>query len=115
MRLTVLVADREIELEERAHHGLLLTLGRQRLSDQEEAGTTAGGGEGLSEASFGWVYHDELLRMLGVDENYLHVAIFRCRQDLGRAGVAGAAALIERRRSTRQLRIGVQRIEIKTL
>ncbi|HEX2572338.1 MAG TPA: FHA domain-containing protein [Polyangia bacterium] len=114
VRLTVLRPDREVELEERAHHALLLTLGRQRLTDEEEA-RTAAGGEGLSEASLGWVYQDELLRMMGVDENYLHVAIFRCRQDLARIGVAGPATLIERRRSTRQVRIGVRRIEIRML
>jgi hypothetical protein len=114
VRLIVLCGGRELELEERAHHRLLLTLGRQRLADLEEA-RSASGGERPSETNCGWVYQDQLLRMLGVDENYLHVSIFRCRQDLARVGIAGAAALIERRRSTRQLRIGVRSIEIETL
>jgi len=95
------------QLKTRAHHYLLLTLARQRVSDAADAS--------LSPSAHGWVYQDELLRMLGTDKNKLNVDIFRARKQFADAGVEGAANIVERRASTRQLRIGVGALDIQRL
>jgi hypothetical protein len=60
-------------------------------------------------------YQDELGDQLEMDEPHLNVAVFRCRRQLAEAGIAGAAGIVERRRPTRELRLGVPRIEIVTV
>jgi hypothetical protein len=40
------------------------------------------------------------------------VTLYRCRQHFAAAGIVDAAGIVERRKPTRQLRIGVGRIEI---
>ena len=67
------------------------------------------------ETAEGWVYQDELADRLAMDENHLNVAVFRCRRQLAEAGIVGAASIIERRRPTRELRLGVAQIEIVTV
>ncbi|APR75446.1 FHA domain protein [Minicystis rosea] len=94
---------RAVDLGARAHHALLLTLARARLRDD---------GIDLPESSRGWVYQEDLAKGLGQDEGHLNVTLFRCRQHLAAAGIAGAAGIVERRKPARQLRIGVGRIEI---
>lgn len=95
--------ERQLDLQARAHHYPLLLLARRRLADQEA---------GLAEPEQGWIRQDELLRMLRVDDNHLNISIHRARAQLGKAGVIDAAALVERRTGTRQLRLGVSAIEI---
>ncbi|MFT5685965.1 MAG: hypothetical protein ACI8RZ_006920 [Myxococcota bacterium] len=90
VEVTVHDGDEVIPLGSRAHHYMLLTLARHRQTDNE-----------------GWLYTDELCRMLGVEENHLNVQIFRAREELGRANVMDAANIIERRKATRQLRIDI--------
>lgn len=97
-----------IDLGSRAHHAVLLTLARSRLEDR----ATRGGGNGLPESAEGWVYQDELAEKLAIDETHLNVAVFRCRRQLAEAGIIDAANIIERRRPTREVRLGVSRIEI---
>jgi hypothetical protein len=98
--------ERALDLGARAHHALLLALARARLRDRDQA---------LPDSSHGWVYQDDLAKALGQDDPHLNVTLFRCRQHLAAAGLVGAAAIVERRRSTRQLRLGVGRIEIMTV
>jgi hypothetical protein len=93
-----------LDLGARAHHGLLLALARARLGDRAEE---------VPETSAGWVYQEELARGLGLDEPHLNVTIFRCRQHLTAAGVLGAAGIVERRKPSRQLRIGAAKLEIE--
>jgi len=95
---------RAIDLEVRAHHYLLLTLARLRLEDRRR---------GIAPGEEGWVYRDELMRMLGVDRTRLNIDVFRARRQLAEAGVEEAALLVERRQSTQQLRIGVVRLEVE--
>lgn len=108
--LTALGQGHSIDLGARAHHAVLLALARSRLQDQEPARAT--GGAALPESAQGWVYQDELARMLDMDETHVNVTVFRCRRQLAEAGILGAANIVERRRPTRQLRLGVERIEI---
>jgi hypothetical protein len=102
----------EIDLGARAHHQVLLALGRSRLADRQ---ARADGRAAPPESSEGWVYQDELADQLAMDETHLNVAVFRCRRQLAESGIVGAASIIERRRPTRELRLGVTQIEIVTV
>lgn len=101
-------ATSTIDLGSRAHHAVLLTLARSRLEDR----AARGGSGGVPESAEGWVYQDELAEKLAIDETHLNVAVFRCRRQLAEAGIIDAANIIERRRPTREVRLGVSRIEI---
>ena len=50
-----------------------------------------------------------------MDETHVNVAIHRCRQQMGKKGIVGAADIVQRRRPTRQIRIGTAYIQITTL
>lgn len=106
VELTAATERRSFDLKARAHHYPLLLLARQRLADQRA---------GLSRAEQGWIRVEELLRMLRIDDNHLKISIHRARAQLSEIGVVDAAGLIERRPTTRQLRIGVDRIELVPL
>lgn len=105
----------DIDLGARAHHQVLLMLARSRLEDRKSKPPAGGRGAPASDSSEGWVYQDELAHKLAMDETHLNVAVFRCRRQLAEAGIIGAASIIERRRSTREVRLGVARIEIVTV
>ena len=90
---------------------MLLSLARSRLEDRKARPASGA----PAESSEGWVYQDELARQLAIDETHLNVAVFRCRRQLAEAGIIGAASIVERRRPTRELRLGVSRIEIVTV
>jgi len=94
-------------LTPRAHHYTWLTLARARLRDREAAA--------LAEPQQGWLFVDDLCRMLSMDENKLNVEIYRIRKDAASLGLASAAVVIERRRASRQLRIGTDRILVRPL
>lgn len=103
----------EFDLGARAHHLLLLTLARSRLTDRKSwAESNPERKSPPPDTAEGWVYQDELAAKLAIDETHLNVAVFRCRRQLAEAGIIGAASIIERRRPTRELRLGVARIEI---
>jgi len=105
-----------IDLGARAHHAVLLMLARSRLEDRKARPPAATGRSTPSpESSEGWVYQDELADKLAMDETHLNVAVFRCRRQLAEAGILGAAGIIERRRPTREVRLGVSKIEIVTV
>lgn len=104
-----------IDLGARAHHAMLLTLARSRLEDRKARRPSTDRTSPPPESSEGWVYQDDLATKLAIDETHLNVAVFRCRRQLAEAGIAGAAGIIERRRPTRELRLGVSRIEIVTV
>lgn len=88
-------------LANRAHHYLLLLLARQRLADAE-----------ASEADRGWLYQEELVRMLRTDDPGLNLHVFRSRKALAKLGVEDAAGIVERRSGSRQLRIGVRDVVV---
>jgi len=106
VELVACSGDHRLDLQRRAHHYVLLLLARRRLAD-EQAGVPA--------AEQGWLTADELLKMLRMDDNHLNICIHRARTQLGRFGVADAASLVERRPGTRQIRIGVARIQLRQL
>lgn len=101
VELLALRGDQRIEFDVRAHHLPLLALARERL-----------GARGAASDEEGWVEQDALIRKLGCDSNRLHVEIHRLRRQFAAAGIVDAMNIVERREGTRQLRIGVRRIEI---
>lgn len=104
VELVAVHGARTIDLKARAHHYTLLMLARVRLRDRM-----------LPNDHQGWVLQSDLLTMLRVDANHLHLDIYRLRRQFGEAQIANAAHIIERRAGTRALRIGVARIEIVAL
>ena len=111
--LTAHAEHQVIDLGARAHHAVLLTLARTRLEDRKSLAIPRGNES--PESAEGWIYQDELADKLAIDENHLNVAIFRCRRQLAEAGIIGAADIVERRRPTREVRLGVSKIEIATV
>ena len=93
------------ELEYRAHLALLLALARTRLADA--------GQQHLPSSEHGWMYREQLVDELGVDLQLLNLWIHRARQQLAKAGVRAAGAVIERRAGTQQLRIGVEQVVVR--
>ncbi len=82
---------------------VLLALARRRLADRAA---------GLAAGEEGWIRQDELTRQLQIDDDQLNRRIHRVRAQLGKIGVAHAAALVERRNEDRSLRIGVAALEL---
>ncbi len=95
-----------VQLPPRAHDYLLLTLARVRIADQKNPT--------ISDGDAGWIHPDDLVRMLRTNENHLNVAVYRARRMFAETKVARAAALIERRSDSRQLRIGIRSLKVET-
>lgn len=104
VELVAVHGARTIDLKARTHHYTLLMLARARLRDRT-----------LPDERQGWVLQSDLLTMLHVDTNRLHLDIYRLRRQFGEAEIANAPHIIERRAGTKALRIGVGRIEIHSL
>jgi hypothetical protein len=84
-------------LNPRAFHYLLLILARERLRDIQ-AGQPA--------AEQGWVHIEDLCRMAQTEPSRINVDVYRARRQLASMGVTDAGQLIERRSTSRQLRMG---------
>lgn len=102
VELTLSVDGADRPLGARAHYYTLLTLARARLYDLEHGRASRAG----------WRPVAEVCHVLRCDENKLNVDIFRCRQDLGRAGLAGAASVVERRRGSREVRFQPEAVRV---
>jgi len=74
--LRIEVDKKTIDLGERAHHYMLLTLARQRLRDAEE---------GVDQETQGWIETDRAADMLGLDHSHLNIQIFRSRKQINDA------------------------------
>lgn len=107
VELDVEVEGRRHPLGSKAHHYVLLVLARLRHQDAHDAT--------LGEPARGWVVQDELTRMLGAREGALHTAVFRARAELAELGLHDAAGVVERRKGSRQLRLGVSRFTLTTI
>jgi len=93
-------------LKPRVHHYMLLVLARQRVEDADN---------GVERGEQGWIYGDDLSRMLRLEDVRLNVQIFRARKELAELGVQGAAGLIERRKGSKKLRIGVSELSVDSM
>jgi hypothetical protein len=87
----------------RAYQYALLTLARARIRDRDA---------GLPPPEQGWLYVEKLLTMLKMDAERLNVDIHRARKELAQLGIMDAGAIVQRRPSTRQIRLGTDRVEI---
>lgn len=104
VELRVIEGPTTVEIEARSHLALLLTLARVRLAEAANAE--------LPRSEHGWVYREELERMLGVDTSAINLWIHRARKQLAAHGIRDAALVIERRAGVAQLRIGAAKLEI---
>jgi len=102
--ITIAHLGHRVALKPRAHGYLLLTLARQRIADMAD--------ETLPSSSHGWIDQDRLLKMLATTSAQLALDIYRARRQFDAAGVSDSAQLIERRTSSRELRIGVEKLSI---
>ncbi|HTA90027.1 MAG TPA: FHA domain-containing protein [Polyangiaceae bacterium] len=103
VQLSARCGSRVIDLGDRSHHYLLLTLARQRVADAAD---------GIPDPDCGWVYHEDFEHDPAMAAPQLNVDVFRARRQFDSAGIPDAARLIERRPRTKQLRLGVRRISI---
>lgn len=90
-------------MRHRAHHHLLLCLARARLASTD---ATSPGEEG-------WMYREEVMEQIRVDSNLLNMHLFRARQAFGEYQVTDAARVVERRRGSGQIRLGVSDLSIE--
>lgn len=106
VELTVRLPTGPVQLAPRAHHYPLLVLARAVLDDA---------GRGVVPAECGWVYVADLLKMLKVSSNQLNLSNYRARRELEGLGVPDAQRLVERRRTTHQVRLGVSDVTVSRL
>lgn len=105
--IEIVHASQRVPLRARAHSYLLLTLARARMVDKEQPD--------LPVSSQGWVDQSRLLKMLATTPAQLALDIYRARRQFDGAGVLDSAQVIERRAQSRELRIGVERLSVKTV
>jgi hypothetical protein len=103
--LSIVHSGQRIPLKPRAHSYLLLTLARSRVTDQSDPK--------LPPTSHGWVEQSRLLRMLATTLSQLTLDIYRARRQFADVGVVDSAQVVERRTSSRELRIGVELLRIR--
>lgn len=106
VEVTVSVGGTTTALKPRAQHYLLLTLARQRISDDQA---------GMAEAEQGWVYSEQLEKMLRASSNQVYVTIHRLRKEFAQFAVLDTTEIIQRRATTRQVRIGTARLAVAPL
>lgn len=101
--LTVHRGGEVIDLGERIHHYCLVTMARQRLRDAKRD---------LPRGSQGWLFTNELAKLLRIDVMHLNLQIFRARNQLIEAlpNAAPTSNIVERRRGS--LRLGDIAFEI---
>ena len=105
--LSVVYQGERSALRPRAHTYLLLTLARIRLRDQADPS--------LAPTSHGWIDQPSLLKMLATTPAQLALDIYRARRQFSDAGVVDSAQVIERRPTSRELRIGVSSISVRVV
>lgn len=100
VELTVVANGLRQVLPARTYQEILLALARVRLASAE-----------LPPADRGWVYTSRLLKMVRMSSNQLYVGVHRARREFEALGIAGGA-LVERRATTQQLRLGVEDVSV---
>jgi len=101
VEVTVLVGGEEHLIKPRAHHYLVLTLARARAADADRPTSEQG-----------WLYTEQLVKMLRISSNMLYVSTHRVRKEIEALGIADASRFIERRAPSRQLRLGTASFEV---
>jgi len=94
------------DLGARNHTYLLLTLARRRISDMAK---------GLPEAASGWLDVDELAHDPSMAPPRLNLDVHRIRKQFKALALANPRSIVERRTSTREIRLGTGRIAIRPI
>lgn len=102
--LTVWYRQRPLAVAQRDHHRLLLHLARAMQADVRQD---------VPRAEQGWRTVESLCKALDTDPARINSHIFRARRQFASLGVGGAARLIERRATSRQVRLGLDRIQLE--
>ena len=105
VEITVVHGGSRVTLRPRAHSYLLLTLARARIADQQDPE--------LGASSQGWVDQSRLLKMLATTPAQLALDIYRARRQFDAAGTLDSAHIIERRATSREVRIGVEKLAVR--
>jgi hypothetical protein len=106
VKLEMVCGGKTVEVGSRNFNYLLLTLARRRLKEQTE---------GLPDTTCGWIHLDELAHDPSMAPPQLNIDVYRIREQFAALGVVDAVNIVERRVRPRQLRIGVPRIEVRTI
>ncbi len=106
VEIEAVLGRRTESLGSRLHNYLLLLLARRRIDDKAR---------NLPDTSCGWVYQDELVDALRISPEHLNIDIFRIRRQFASLGVSDAANIVERRPRTKQVRIGVASLSVRTV
>ncbi len=106
LELTVQLAGERHLVPPKAHQYLLLVLARARIED---------GADDRPDSERGWVYSSDLRKMLRCSQNQFHVMCHRVRREFEALGVADSTEIIERRTTSRQVRIGVGSLTVGAL
>jgi hypothetical protein len=94
------------DLPARSFHYMLLLLARTRQADRTAK---------VPPEEAGWIYSTELAEKLGVTVEKLNVDVHRARHLVAQADVfTDPENIVERRRTTTQVRLGLSRIQITT-
>ena len=92
------VGGERLDLGRRSFNALLMALALARREDAAE---------GHSPSACGWRYREVVAAAAGIEVGTIKVFAYRARRALAKAGVEGAAGLIEHRRDAGQMRLGV--------
>ncbi len=106
VQLEVSWEGRRVDVGSRLHNYLLLILARRRLEDVSA---------GFAEAACGWVDHEDLGTDPSMAPTQLNISVFRIRRQFAALGLLDPANIIERRPSTRAMRIGTGNLAIVTV
>ncbi len=108
VELELVEGPRTIQMPPRAYWYTLLTLARARVRDRDDSA--------ISQAEEGWLDVEELVtQQLQIEPSLLYQHVCRAKRSLAREGVIDYAKLVERRPTSRQIRIGASAIEILAL
>ncbi|MCO4770226.1 MAG: FHA domain-containing protein [Deltaproteobacteria bacterium] len=106
VEVTAHIAGEAHSIPPKAHHYLLLLLARARVEDAES---------GQTPSEHGWLYTSDLRKMLRCESNQFYVMCHRNRKEFAKLEVTNAANIIERRTTSRQIRIGVAALSERAL
>ncbi len=102
-KLEINYLGQQVDLAKRSHHALSLALARYRYQDQKKH---------HHPNEQGWVYVDQLIRDLGLDEQHINIQIHRARKQIADTfhKTMDCSVFIERRMG--QVRLGFPRFSI---
>lgn len=100
--VVILSGTREIDAGSYSFHYMLLLLARERMKN-------------LEDPEAGWVYQEDLMKMMRCPASRLNLEVFRARRHFTELGVQDGARIVDRRVPSRQLRIGSNNLQIRRL